>query len=286
MANRSSKIKYGLQTFLPPSLEFHGGQNHRVTGRLLSLIIIMLLLFACATERTYVRRPPGARVIVLPEKERGTRPYVVNGERYYPLSQADGFVQYGNASWYGKKFHGRPTASGERFNMYKKSAAHKTLPMGTHVLVLNLSNKKSSVVRVNDRGPFVKGRIIDLSYGAAKEIGLVGPGVVRVKIVALGKEVGRLQSDGGSRPLVELRDLERGEFTIQIGAFEDKENALMVADRLKVIFNYVHIAIDVDQDKKTLYKVQVSRSKTLTQAGKIEKKLEEMGFTEAFIVRI
>jgi len=286
MANRSSKIKNGLQTFLPPSLEFHGGQNHRVTGRLLSLIIIMLLLFACATERTYVRRPPGTRVIVLPEKERGTRPYMVNGERYYPLSQADGFVEYGNASWYGKKFHGRPTSSGERFNMYKKSAAHKTLPMGTHVLVLNLSNKKSSVVRVNDRGPFVKGRIIDLSYGAAKEIGLVGPGVVRVKIVALGKEVGRLQSDGGSRPLVELRDLERGEFTIQIGAFEDKENALMVADRLKVIFNYVHIAIDVDQDKRTLYKVQVSRSKTLTQAGKIEKKLEEMGFTEAFIVRI
>jgi rare lipoprotein A len=286
MANRSSKIKYGLQTFLPPSLEFHGGQNYRVTGRLLSLIIIMLLLFACATERGYVRRPPGTRVIVLPEKERKTRPYVVNGERYYPLSQADGFVQYGKASWYGKKFHGRPTASGERFNMYKKSAAHKTLPMGTHVLVLNLSNKKSSVVRVNDRGPFVKGRIIDLSYGAAKEIGLVGPGVVRVKIVALGKEVGRLQSDGGSRPLVELRDLERGEFTIQIGAFEDKENALMVADRLKVIFKYVHIAIDVDQDKKTLYKVQVSRSKTLTQAGKIEKKLEEMGFTEAFIVRI
>jgi rare lipoprotein A len=268
------------------SLEVKTSQNHMVMGLLLSSIIMILLLFACATERTYVRRPPGTKVVVLPEEERGTKPYVVNGERYYPLSQADGFVQYGRASWYGKKFHGRPTSSGERFNMYKKSAAHKTLPMGTHVLVLNLSNKRSSVVRVNDRGPFVKGRIIDLSYAAAKEIGVVGPGVVRVKIVALGKEVGRLQSDGGSRPLVEVRDMERGEFTIQVGAFEDKENALTVADRLKVIFDYVHIAVDVDQDKKTLYKVQVSRSKTLTQAGKIEKKLQEMGFTKAFIVRI
>ena len=211
---------------------------------------------------------------------------MVNGERYYPLSKADGFVQYGKASWYGKKFHGRPTASGERFNMYKRSAAHKTLPMGTHVLVLNLSNKKSSVVRINDRGPFVKGRIIDLSYAAAKEIGIVGPGVVSVKIVALGKEVGKLQSEGGARPVVELADLERGEFTIQVGAFEDGENALTVADRLKVIFDYVHIAVYMDKDKKTIYKVQVSRSKTLTQAGKIEKKLEDMGFTEAFIVRI
>ncbi len=285
MANPSNKIKYAVQTFVPTSLGFQGGRNHMMMGLLLSLII-MFLLFACTTERTYVRRPPGTKVIVLPEKERGTRPYVVNGERYYPLSQADGFVQYGKASWYGKKFHGRPTASGERFNMYKKSAAHKTLPIGTHVLVLNLANKKSSVVRVNDRGPFVKGRIIDLSYAAAKEIGLVGPGVVRVKIVALGKEVGRLQSDSGSRPLVELRDMEKGEFTIQVGAFGDRENALTVADRLKVIFDYVHIAVDMDHDKKTLYKVQVSRSKTLTQAGKIEKKLEEMGFTKAFIVRI
>jgi len=180
----------------------------------------------------------------------------------------------------------RATASGERYNMYKRSAAHKTLPMGTHILVLNLSSKKSSVVRINDRGPFVKGRIIDLSYAAAKEIGLVGPGVVKVKIVALGKEVGRLQSDGGPRPLVELRDLEKGDFTIQVGAFEDGENALSVADRLKVIFDYVHIAVDVDRDKKTLYKVQVSRSKTLSQAGKVEKKLEDMGFTKAFIVRI
>lgn len=268
------------------SVEFEASQNRTLTGLLLSLIIIMVLLSGCARERYYVRRPPGTKVIVLPETERGTRPYVVNGERYYPLSKGDGFVEYGRASWYGRKFHGRPTASGERFNMYKRSAAHKTLPFGTHVLVLNLSNRKSSVVRINDRGPFVKGRIIDLSYAAAKEIGVIAPGVVNVKVVSLGKEVGTLQSAKGPRPMVELTDLERGEFTIQVGAFEDRENALSVAERLQVIFDYVNIALHLNKDRKTLYKVQVSRSKTLTQAGKIEKKLEEMGFTEAFIVRI
>ena len=170
--------------------------------------------------------------------------------------------------------------------MHKKSAAHKTLPMGTYVKVLNLSNKEYSVVRINDRGPFVKGRIIDLSCAAAKEIGLIGPGVANVKIVALGREVGRLESESGPRPLVEFADLEKGEFTIQVGAFEDKKNALELADHLKVIFDYVHIAMYVDEDRKTLYKVHVSRSKTLTKAGHIEKTLEDMGFTEAFIVRI
>lgn len=253
----------------------------------LLLIMATQFLSACARERVYVKAsPPPIKVIVLPETEEGIRPYEVNGERYYPLTKADGFVQYGKASWYGEKFHGRPTSSGEVFDMHRKSAAHKTLPLGTYVSVLNLSNKKQSVVRINDRGPFVKGRIIDLSYAAAREIDLVRSGLTDVKIVALGKEIGRLKTASGPRPVVELADLERGEFTIQVGAFQDKENALRLADRLKVVFDYVHIAVYMDEDQRTFYKVQVSRSKTLTQAGEIEKRLEDMGFTEAFIVRI
>jgi rare lipoprotein A len=263
-------------------------RSYFVKRLLFLFIIVSFFFFGCARERYYVKgaKPPRTKVIVLPETEKGTRPYEVNGDRYYPLSKSDGFVQYGKASWYGKKFHGRSTASGEVFDMYKRTAAHKTLPMGTYVKVLNLSNKKYSVVRINDRGPFVKGRIIDLSYTAAREIGLIGPGVANVKIVALGREVGRLESESGFKFMVELADLERGEFTIQVGAFEDKENALRLADRLKVIFNYVHVAVYVDEDRRTLYKVHVSRSETLTKAGEMEKRLEDMGFTEAFIVRI
>ena len=132
----------------------------------------------------------------------------------------------------------------------------------------------------------MKGRIIDISYAGAKEIALIGPGVADVKIIAYGKEVGRLKSKGGSKPLVELKDLGKGEFTIQVGAFHDKENALRLADRLRVLFGYVNIKSFRDKDRRTIHRVHVSKSKTLTQAGEIEKRLEEMGFKEAFIVRI
>jgi len=98
------------------------------------------------------------------------------------LTVKKGRVEKGQASWYGKKFHGKKTASGERFNMYGYTAAHKTLPFGTKVRVTNLDNGKKVVVRINDRGPFVKGRVIDLSYAAAKKIGMLKKGVVPVKV--------------------------------------------------------------------------------------------------------
>ena len=96
-------------------------------------------------------------------------------------------VQHGKASWYGKAFHGRLTASGERYDMHAPTAAHKSLPFGTRVRVTNLDNGKHTVVRINDRGPFVKGRIIDLSYGAAKQIQMLQRGVVRVKLEILSR---------------------------------------------------------------------------------------------------
>ena len=229
-------------------------------------------------------RPP-LSTIILPKKKL-PKPYEINGKRYYPLPDAHGFIQSGKASWYGKKFHGRPTANGEIFNMYKKSAAHKTLPLGTYVKVLNLSNKKQIVLRINDRGPFVKGRIIDLSYAAAKEINLIGPGVVDVKIVAMGREADSVKS--GNRPslALELRDLKNGAFTIQVGAFQDRGNAMRLADRMEVIFSYVKVRVYMDENNKPLHRVYVSKSKTLVKANKMERKLEEMGFKGAFIVRI
>ena len=255
---------------------------------IITFLIMIFCLLACARERHYVKSVPPSKTVVLREIEKGKiqESYVVNGERYYPLPDAHGFVQFGKASWYGRKFHGRPTASGEIYNMHKKSAAHKTLPLGTYVKILSLSNNKYTIVRINDRGPFTKGRIIDLSYAAAKEVGLVGPGVADVKIVALGREVERLKSEKGSKTLLELKDLKKGEFTIQIGAFQNQANAFELADRLRVIFDYVNIALYVNEDKNTFYRVHVSKSETLIQAGIIEKKLENMGFKEAFIVRI
>ena len=242
----------------------------------------------CARERHYighVKRPP-KKLIVLPKIDYGYRPYVVNGERYYPLPDSKGFVQFGKASWYGKKFHGRRTSSGEIFDMYKKSAAHKTLPLGTYIQVLNLNNKKQIIVRINDRGPFVKGRVVDLSYAAAKEIGLAAPGTAEVKIVALAKEVKELKSPLGIRPVVETFDLNAGEFTVQVGAFRNRDNALRLVDRLRVIFGDVNVSVYDDREKGVLYRVHVTKLKTLTKAGEIEKQLEKMGFEGAFIVSL
>jgi rare lipoprotein A len=269
----------------------NGGEvgKRRIAANTFSMAMILaFFLFGCAKEPYYIRAPDGTerRVIALPGGKKETRPYTINGERYYPLPKADGFVQYGKASWYGGGFHGRRTANGEIYDMNKKTAAHKTLPMGTYVKVLNLSNQKQSVVRINDRGPFVKGRIIDLSRAVAEEIDLIGPGVADVKIVALGKELGKLESSRGQTPLVELADLKTGAFTIQIGAFSDKNNALLVADRLGRVFDYIHVAVQRGDGDKAMYKVHVSKSETLSKAAQVEKKLREMGFTEAFVVRI
>ncbi len=251
---------------------------------------LLLFLTTCSCGRHFIKpvKHPSKKLIILSEKTkgRGFEPYEINGERYYPLPDSDGFVQYGKASWYGKEFDGRFTSSGEKFDMNKKTAAHKTLPLGTYVKAVNLCNKKQVVVRINDRGPFVKGRIIDLSYAAAMEIDLIGPGVVEVKIVALGKEVGKIESPLGKKPVVEIKDLNAGEFTVQVGAFKNKENALRLSDRLKVIFDYVDVAVSDDIDDAPIYRVRVSKSKTLTKANRMEKKLESMGFEEAFIVSL
>jgi len=261
-----------------------------VKKSLFMALILVFSLCACARGKHYVKIPPSkpSEVIVLPETEKGGIPdsYIVNGNRYYRLPSSHGFIQYGKASWYGQQFHGRPTASGEIFDMYTKSAAHKILPLDTVVKVVNLSNKKYTIVRVNDRGPFVKGRVIDLSYAAAKEIELLGPGLADVKIIALGKEAGTLKSEGVSKPLIELPQLQKGEFTVQVGAFESRANALHLAERLKVIYKYVNITVQLDGNGRDLYRVQVSKTENLSDAEEIEKRLEDMGFTDAFIVRI
>jgi rare lipoprotein A len=113
------------------------------------------------------------------------KPYVIDGIRYYPMQKSEGYREKGIASWYGKEFHNRKTANGERYDMYAVSAAHKTLPLPTWVRVTNLENGRSLVLRVNDRGPFVRGRIIDLSYGAARALGTVEAGVAPVLVEAL-----------------------------------------------------------------------------------------------------
>ena len=135
--------------------------------------------------------------------------YVVFGKRYYTLKTASGFNERGIASWYGKKFHGRKTSSGEVYDMYKMTAAHKHLPLPTYVKVKNLENGKTITVRVNDRGPFHDNRIIDLSYAAATKLGILGKGTASVEIWAVdGGEPRYAQKQAPQPALPTKRDLQ------------------------------------------------------------------------------
>lgn len=152
---------------------------------------------------------------------RGTKTYTVRGKTYRPYLTADGYREVGVASWYGKDFHGRKTANGERYNMYSMTAAHKLLPLGTKVRVTHLGSGRSIVVRVNDRGPFVGNRIIDLSYAGAKRLGMLGTGTARVRVEAL-------EGFDGARP-----DDMDGRFYIQIAALSNESSAQALVRRLQ-----------------------------------------------------
>src|SRR6185295_17663113 len=129
---------------------------------------------------------PDARPVAEPRSRYGNpKAYEVFGERYFVLGSAAGYKEQGRASWYGTKFHGQRTSSGETYDMYQMTAAHKTLPLPTYVRVTRLSNGRSVVVKVNDRGPFHQGRIIDLSYAAATRLDLLKDGSAEVEVEAV-----------------------------------------------------------------------------------------------------
>jgi len=241
-------------------------------GQGIGLICLLLLLWACAADR-YTPPPP--------TPPGHPKPYRVLGTWYQPIPNARGFEQTGIASWYGRKFHGRKTANGEIYNMYAMTAAHKTLPLGTYVRVHNLHTGRTIDVRVNDRGPFVRGRIIDLSYTAAKEIGIVGPGTARVKIVALGAPR-QATATGGQSAYVPI-DYYSGNFTFQVGAFAERANAERLVAKLGQRYKNAHMTTFFD-GRQTFYRVRVGRSNNLEEAVAYEQELVRDGFPETFLV--
>ena len=248
------------------------------TNGLYTVLFLVSVLAGCATSVDYTRHTPPVEKDYTPDKSKS---YVINGKSYTPLKGSKGFVQKGLASWYGEKFHGRKTANGETYNMYAMTAAHKTLPLGTWVRVHNLLNNKSEVVRINDRGPFVDRRIIDLSYTAAKKLEVVGPGTSPVKIAALGKA--KTPSGGRVPDKFEPVDYWSGEFSVQVGAFKVKANALNLKKGLSKRYSDVHITTHTDY-RGTFYRVRIGRYSKLKQAILLSKKLIDIGARHAFPV--
>ena len=239
---------------------------------LLSHVAVLLLIVGCATA------PPP------PSPAPPERPsYEVFGKRYYPLPSAEDFVERGIASWYGSDFHGRPTSTGEIYNMYAHTAAHKTLPLHTYVEVTNQKNGKKTVVRINDRGPFVDGRIIDLSYTAASELGMAEEGLAPVQVVALG--YAREGWEGGKwvREYVKPPSYRVGDFAIQVGSFIQQDNAQRLYASLSGKYTGTSIST-YERGTQRFYRVWVGQYSRLEEAQAAAKNLQEQGFAQAFVI--
>ncbi len=218
----------------------------------LLLVLAAALLAACAHRHARATPSP-------PPPARTTTPSA-------PLASETGL-----ASWYGYPYHGRPSASGEIYDMETMTAAHRTLPFQTQVRVVNLDNDKQVDVRIIDRGPFVDGRIIDLSHAAAAAIGMLGPGTAHVRVDVL-----RLPQDAS---------LSAAAFAVQVGAFRDRGNAERLRARMEAAYGSARIVLR-DGDP-ALWRVLVGQETTETEAQTLSDKIRrEIGEKNAFVVRL
>jgi len=218
----------------------------------LGLILLVTAIAGCSTPSRYsmdtdaapdteldVSELPDPIPVYEPKSRGGNKPsYEVWGKTYHVLPSAEGYKERGGASWYGAKFHGHKTSNGETYNMYEMSAAHKSLPLPTYAKVTNLDNGRSVIVRINDRGPFHEGRIIDLSYAAAKKLGYYSSGIAHVEVEAI--TVAPNSTHGAapapaatSNPVETAKPLANGYgYYVQVGAFSTESAAQQLKQRV------------------------------------------------------
>ncbi|OGI49711.1 MAG: hypothetical protein A3E57_02695 [Candidatus Muproteobacteria bacterium RIFCSPHIGHO2_12_FULL_60_33] len=289
-----------------------------MTSRWLLLIPLLMLLSACgaltrsggyyeddgpaASPPADVANIPDAVPKAEPRSTSGNKPYSVYGTTYTPLSETSGYRERGIASWYGKKFHGRRTSSGEAYDMYAMTAAHKTLPLPSYVHVRNLQNNRAVVVRVNDRGPFLHNRLIDLSYAAAARLGILGTGTGVV-------EVGAVSPDEPSTQVVKTYPLQiippaaaaeeisdspapaaGPRLYLQVGAFSQWDNAISLRNRLErealrpVFVQSSQVGVNNGADVARLYRVRVGPLASVEEGDRLTERAAQLGIPDARIV--
>jgi rare lipoprotein A len=218
------------------------------------LIVFFLLLTACGPRHrvVYERRMPP------PEKQEVKKEKSVPEAKIEKRESIE--VQFGVTSWYGGEFHGRPTSSGEVYDMYQLSCAHNTLPLGTVVMVTNIENGRSLELKVNDRGPFVKERILDVSYAAAQMLGMWEKGTALVKVEVISPGIEPVQR-----------------FTLQVGSFLDETNAQKLAEQLRKSFENVHVST-LETVTQRYHRVKVGQFENKEMALNLAEKLCRMGY--------
>jgi rare lipoprotein A len=261
-------------------------------------LLVLPLLWSCSSMSVLQRQDgapsgsidvskiPDAVPRVEPRSRYGNpRTYRVNGRVYHVRQSSRGYVARGIASWYGTKFHGRTTSSGEPYDMYAMTAAHRTLPLPTFVRVTNLNNGRSVVVKVNDRGPFVKNRLIDLSYAAAKKLGVVATGTAPVEVRAIDPRHPRQASaTPAALHSPAPASAHRAQLYVQVGAFIDRVNAERLYQRLeRMPLPRVQIQRGVSHER-TIYRVRIGPLADVDEADRLSDALAHRGLTDTRIV--
>jgi rare lipoprotein A len=249
------------------------------------------LLAGCATTRH--REPPAAFRLpplpkdlgsihnavprFLPRAPSGNPPsYEVDGKRYYVLATARGYEATGVASWYGPAFNGMPTADGDRYDMYAMTAAHKTLPLPCFVRVTDLGNGRSVIVKVNDRGPFVANRLIDLSYAAAAKLGMLGTGTALVEVRAI--------TPGNPDVLTRVSERPPPVLYVQVGAFAIHRNADRVLARLHAAGLPGAFVLGPPETRSRLYRVRIGPVSGVPEFDRLIARLTALGYPGARLV--
>ncbi|CAK0763372.1 rare lipoprotein A [Gammaproteobacteria bacterium] len=275
-------------------------------------LTIMLFIAGCTSQPSVVTPTTPSLELrdaipkVEPRSKYGNPPfYEVKGRRYFTLSDFRGYVERGVASWYGPGFHGKRTSSGEPYDMRAMTAAHTTLPLPTYVYVTNLKNGRTAILRVNDRGPFEKNRLIDVSYSGAKKLGIDKPGTALVEIQALDPENPKSWPSGATA-LVAAAQGEKTSVTattnsklvektypnneaqpsiyLQVAAFSSMDNAEHLHQRLQesVAANYSISPIRIDQ--QTFYRLRLGPLDSVEAADRLLEPLDQLGIHDPLIV--
>lgn len=225
-----------------------------------------------------------------PRSERGNPPfYDVLGKRYHVLPTSAGYVQRGVASWYGRDFHGLSTSSGETYNMHAMTAAHTTLPLPTWVEVTNLTNGRRIVVKVNDRGPFVDNRLIDLSFAAATALDMVRDGTARVEVRAIGaplqsvrQELAVASTEQSLGVLPAPAPTEQ--MFVQVGAFSQRDNAERLLQRLRASGFVNPTLVSAPEERRVMHRVRLGPIRDSVEFDQLNARLRSMGVSGARLV--
>lgn len=216
----------------------------------------------------------------------GNKPYTVFNKTYTPLKDARGYRERGIASWYGKKYHGKRTSSGEPYDMYALSAAHTTLPLPSYARVRNLSNNRSVVVRVNDRGPFLDNRLIDLSYTAAARLGIIGTGTGLVEVEGLSpdepvpKEVRTTHEPPAAGHTAETA----AKLYVQAGAFTHLDNARALRTRLeKSALQPIEIQ-STQLEHQIVHRVRIGPLTSVEESDRVAARVAVLGIDNAYVI--